>query len=26
MAGDRVPAMLLATSPWGTAAATNGHA
>ena len=26
MASDRVPALLLATSPWGTATATNGHA
>ena len=26
MASDRVPALLLATSPWGPAAATNGHA
>jgi diguanylate cyclase (GGDEF)-like protein len=26
MASDRVPALLLATSSWGPAAATNGHA
>ena len=25
MASERVPALLLATSPWGPAAATNGH-
>jgi hypothetical protein len=25
MAGERVPALLLATSPWGPATATNGH-
>jgi len=25
MASERVPALLLATSPWGPATATNGH-
>jgi len=26
MASDRVPALLIATAPWGAATATNGHA
>jgi len=26
MASDRVPALLMATAPWGAATATNGHA